>query len=121
MTARLAELLREENLDSISLSFQQQLLLDQHNEQEEIEDGLKEYIASYIPTAPPIWKAVLQRILDIILKIDEAQDKQIETILKHSRTISLINRVSNGLLKPYDPLRKFDPYQLKLFKRRLAA
>lgn len=121
MTTTLAELLREENLDSIALSYEQQMLLDEHNKQEELEDRLKEYIASYIPTAPPIWKAVLQRILDIILKIDEVQDKQVETILKHSRTITVINRASNGLLKPYDPLRKFDPCQLSLFKRRLAA
>ena len=121
MTERLAEVLREENLDSISLSSQQQLLLDEHNRQEEPEDKLKEYIASYIPTAPILWKAVLQRILDIILKIDEAQDKHIETILRHSHAITVINRASNGLLKPYDPLRKFDPYQLQLFKRRLAA
>ena len=121
MTSRIAEILREENMNSIALSFSQQLLFDEHNKQEELEDRLKEYIASYIPKAPEYWKAVLQRILDTILKIDEAQDKQVITILKHSRTITVINRASNELLKSFDHLRKLDPCQLPLFKRRLAA
>ena len=121
MTSRIAEILREENMNSIALSYEQQMLLDEHDRQEKLEDRLKEYIASYIPKAPEYWKAVLQRILDSILKIDEAQDKQLSAILKHSRTITVINRASNELLQPFDHLRKLDPCQLSLFKRRFAA
>jgi len=41
-------------------------------------------------------------VLDIVLRIDNIQDRQIETILHDAFTIATINRFSNKILKPLD-------------------
>ncbi|AKI96568.1 hypothetical protein IX53_00610 [Kosmotoga pacifica] len=47
-------------------------------------------------------RVILERILNLILKIDEAQDRQIDEIAKKAILIAHINRISNQILAPYD-------------------
>lgn len=99
----------QENLDSqcLSLDIETILLtfLENHSGCEIWEDKLKEYISLEVSRATGYYKVVLQRILDIICKIDEIQDRQIEIVLQKSRFIRFINKQSNGILMNYDPIR----------------
>jgi hypothetical protein len=91
-----------ENCDSIALGTKIRDILRKYDELEGWEDRLKEYLADQIVRNDGYFKAVLQRVLDIILKIDAIQDSQIEAIVRDAFTIATINRFSNEILKPLD-------------------
>ena len=91
-----------ENCDSIALGTKIRNILRKYDELEEWEDRLKKYLADQIARNNGCFKAVLQRVLDIILKIDAIQDSQIEAIVRDAFTIATINRFSNQILKPLD-------------------
>ncbi len=89
-------------MDSIALSWQQKKILTEYNKWEKIEDQLKEYIMTEIKEATGRSRVVLERILNMILAIDKAQDEQIERVLNKALIIAHINRLSNQILMPYD-------------------
>lgn len=91
-----------ENCDSIALGTKIRDILRKYDELEEWEDRLKEYLADQIVRNDGYFKAVLQRVLDIILKIDAIQDSQIAAVVRYAFTIATINRFSNKILKPLD-------------------
>ncbi|WP_218916072.1 hypothetical protein [Kosmotoga pacifica] len=89
-------------MDSIALSWQQRRILKEFNKWELVEDELKEYILMEIKESTGRTRVILERILNLILKIDEAQDRQIDEIAKKAILIAHINRISNQILAPYD-------------------
>lgn len=109
-----------ENLDSqcLSLDIEGILLafLDNRSGCEILEDKLKEYVSTEITKVSGYQKAVLQKIFDVLCKIDEIQDKQIEKVLQKIRFIRFINKQSNGLLMQYDPIRA-ERYRQKINKQ----
>ncbi|WP_367357657.1 hypothetical protein [Mesotoga sp.] len=104
-----------ENCDSIALGTKIGNILREFEELEEWEDRLKEYLGNEIIRAEGYWKGVLQRVLDIVLRIDNIQDRQIETILHDAFTIATINRFSNEVLKPFDIQTERKIHQMQLW------
>ena len=104
-----------ENCDSIALGTRIRNILREYEELEEWEDRLKEYLGNEIIRAEGYWKGVLQRVLDIVLRIDNIQDRQIETILHDAFTIATINRFSNEVLKPFDIQTERNTHQMQLW------
>ena len=104
-----------ENCDSIALGTRIRNILREFEELEEWEDRLKEYIGNEIIRAEGYWKMVLERILDIVLKIDNIQDRQIQTVLHDAFTIATINRFSNEVLKPFDIHTERKTHQMQLW------
>ena len=63
----------KENCDSRALGTRIRNILQEYEELEEWEDRLKEYLGNEIIRAEGYWKGVLQRALDIVLRIDNIQ------------------------------------------------
>ena len=92
-----------ENTDSIALSKEILEIIDIFEKFEKSEDQLKLFIYNEFQKAQdPEVKSILNVILSKILSIDEQQDKLIDKITQIAKIILNENRISNGILKPYE-------------------
>jgi len=87
-------------MDQIALGTEIRNNLSAYDEMEQWEDRLKEFIADKILIADKYWKYVLQRILDIVEKIDGVQDAQIDRVLTNAHKVIYISRIENQILEP---------------------
>lgn len=85
----------EENTDSQASAEEQKWLLRSYLKDEQLEDLLKQRLKQTDPQA-----------YQLLVEIDQRQDRVIDEIFRYAEHIRLINWKSNELLKRYDVERK---------------